>query len=201
MLLTDATLAFITAYPFYLATEAFSAIKKRREARLIQVRFLRNVRRVFDSLVESFTREGVIMNEEFPDHVQHTDDATVILRLEAWVSTRSAEDNNWGTGEWQTAMMGIVNDLGVQLRAHRENMVPFLGSFSPEFVEEMNKMIEEFEHQVQFARSRIEYGLALHYAAVTMLRPRIISLENLYRREYNISPLFIDPDSDTRPTL
>lgn len=196
-LLSDATLAFITAYPFYLATEAFSSIKKRREARVIQERFLLNVRRVFDGLVESFSREGVKMNEEFPDHVQKTNDAAVFVRLDAWIEARTAEGGNWGRNDWQTAMMGIINDLGSQLRTHRANMAPFLGSFSPEFVEEMNEMIEEFEHQVRFARSSNQNALALHYAAVEMLRPRIITLENLYRGEYNISPLFVDPDGSS----
>jgi len=192
--LVDATLAFITAYPFYLATEAFSSIKKRREARVIQERFLRNVRRVFDGLVESFTRDGVKLNEEFADHVQGTDDATILGRLDAWINARSSEGGNWSRNDWEIAMMNIVSDLGTQLRTHRENMVPFLSSFTPEFVEEMNAMIEEFEHQVRFARSRNQNSLALHYAAVAMLRPRIIALENMYRREYHISPLFIDPD-------
>ncbi len=195
--LADATLAFITAYPFYLATEVFSSIRKIREARVIQERFLRNVRRVFDGLVESFTREGVRLNEEYPDHVQNTNDAVIINRLDGWIKARAAEENTWGMNDWQTAMMGIIHDLGSQLRTHRENMAPFLSSFSPEFVEETNEMIEEFEHLVRFARSSNQNALALHYAAVAMLRPRIIALENLYRSEYNISPLFVDPDSST----
>jgi hypothetical protein len=193
--LSDATLAFITAYPFYLATEAFSSIKKRREARVIQERFLRNIRRVFDGLVESFTREGVKLNEEFADHVQGTDDATILGRFDVWINARSSEGGKWSRNVGEIAMMNIVSDLSTQLRTHRDNIVPFLSSFTLEFVEEMNAMIEEFEHQVRFARSSNQNTLALHYAAVVMLRPRIIALENMHRRAYHIVPLFVDPDA------
>ena len=93
-------------------------------------------------------------------------------------------------------IQAMINEVKTEVEELYTNIAPYTVLFHPNFTEALNKLLKEFRNDISFARTRVNWPLALHYHALFNFRANLIDVINNYREEFGDKPLLINPNPD-----
>ncbi len=207
-LISDACLAFFSAFPFWFVIETFQSRKKRRETARIQRLFI-------DTCISDFNRYTGVMLIDKAQRAQYPDrdyaykmtDKAFLRSAQDYVDSFMSQARTLTIDEAREAKRTYAQIIIKQLMTQSQSienrlawLEPYRSSFSMWFNTEVQSLRttlwdwkEKMTEMPDDDYAPLTYSNIYRY---TLVRRHLVNLENLYREEHNLGPEAPYPESE-----